>query len=257
MVISAVHLSVFFLVFARIGGMFQTAPVFSRKDIFGVAKIAIVFWMSALILFVVPLPAHIPDKPLLFVVALIIEFLLGATIGYVAQLMFAAVAFAGSLMDTQAGLSVASILDPASGHSTTLIELILKWMVLIIFLVINGHHMLLSAVYQSFKLFPVGGMNVNFPNAAEYLASLGGSVFLTAAKLAAPIMLIVFLVDFVFGMLARVAPQVNVFQLGFQVKPSIALIIFFAVSPGLVAIIGALMQTTAEQTFRVMFLLKP
>ena len=92
--------------------------------------------------------------------------------------------------------------------------------------------------------------------AGKYIANLGTDLFGLALQLSVPILLIVFLVDFSFGMLSRVAPQVNVFQLGFQLKPTISLIIFLAIAPGMIQSIFIMLEDLTEHTIRVLYLMQ-
>ena len=123
------------------------------------------------------------------------------------------------------------------------------------FLQINGHHMVIAMVHKSFSLIPIGVIP-NFSLAGKYIANLGTDLFGLALQLSVPILLIVFLVDFSFGMLSRVAPQVNVFQLGFQLKPTISLIIFLAIAPGMIQSIFIMLEDLTEHTIRVLYLMQ-
>ncbi len=249
------QLTVFFLIFARIAGLVQLAPVFNNREVFGVAKVMLIFWVSSLLIFVVPLPMSLPDSPIIFGLAITSEFLVGALLGFAAQLLVVGIEAAGSLMDTQAGLSAASLLDPGSGRSVTILSNLLNKIALITFLTINGHHMLLAAVFQSYKLLPIGAP-VQFPMATEMLMHLGTNIFAIALQFAAPILFVVFLIDFCFGMLSKIAPQLNVFQLGFQVKPIISIFILLAIVPGLVDGIYALLEQVAGILLKLLLVMQ-
>ncbi len=217
----------------RMLGVILTAPVFSRREVFAMSKIMIAFWTSSLLIFVVPVSRELPTTSIQFLFTLVTEITIGAMIGFVLDLFVTGIEFAGSLMDTQAGLSVASLLDPSSGRNITLMSLLLKWVAFMMFLAIDGHHLVLSAVVQSFKIIPVGGQ-ANLAAGAYEVLKLGSYILYLGVQLSAPILLVVFLIDFGFGMLNKVAEQVNVFQLGFQIKPSISLLVFLAIAPSIV-----------------------
>lgn len=240
----------FFLVFARLVGMFLTAPVFNQKDIFLLAKVILLFWISVVLIHHVPMTKSPPTSAFTFVLAAIVEVLIGVLIGFTADILVAGIELAGSLMDTQAGLSVASLLDPSSGRTITLMSLLLKRTAFILFLIIDGHHLVLSAIVQSFKLLPVGAP-VNLALGAMEVLKSGTYIFFLAVQLSAPILLVVFMIDFGFGVLNRVAEQINVFQLGFQVKPTISLIIFMATAPGIVHSVIRIMEFITEKLLKV------
>ncbi len=253
-VVSVEQACVFMLIVARIGGLFQLSPMFNSKEVFSIGKITLIIWISFVLVFVVPLPKLFPVNPVLFILALVSEFLVGVLMGFTVQLMVIGIEFAGSLMDTQAGMSAASALDPASGRTVTILSKFLNQIALLIFLVIDGHHMVLSALYQSFQLLPIGSPG-KFPLATEMLLSLGTQLFAIAVQFSAPILFVVFLIDFCFGLLSRVAPQLNVFQLGFQVKPIISIFILFAMIPGLVDGIRRLLETITDLMLRLFMVL--
>lgn len=255
MIITFPQIMTFFLIVARFAGLMLTAPILSDKRIFMLAKISFVFWFAGLAIFVVPLPAHLPTTGITYVLATVVELFLGAMIGFIADILVTGIEFAGSLMDTQAGLSVSSMLDPGSGKQITLFSALLKWVSLMIFLAIDGHHMILTALYESFRLLPIGSP-INLAEGCRHLFGLGTYIFFIGVQLAAPILLIVFLIDFGFGILNKVAEQINVFQLGFQIKPSACLFIFFAITPGLTGSIYRIMEGITEHLLKLYFTLQ-
>lgn len=256
MIITLTQLSVFFLIFARLTGLFLYAPVLDSKEIPALVKITLIFWFAGLIIFVIPLPHHLPDAALTYSLALVVELLIGVSIGFMAQLLMIGVEFAGGLMDTQSGLSAASILDPSSGRSVTVISKIMRWVAVMVFIQMGGHLMLFSCIYESFRLIPVASP-VKLDQAMRLLSSMGTNIFAIAIQFSASILLIVFLIDFCFGMLNKIAPQVNVFSLAMQVKPTISFFILMIIMPVLIGKIGEIMNTTIEWSLRLMMVIKP
>jgi flagellar biosynthetic protein FliR len=242
MVITLNQILVFALILARIIGVISFAPFFSNRTLLSSGKMALILWLTILIVFVVPLPLELPKGNTVFIIAIVMELLIGALIGFATDLLVSGIEFAGSLMDTQAGLSVSAVLDPSTGKNAALFERFLRRTAILIFLIVDGHHMVLSAVYQSFRVLPVGAP-VHIAQGSYFVLGLGKEIFAIALQLASPIILVIFLVDFSFGMLNRVAEQINVFQLGFQIKPIVSLFIFLAISPGLVQSILMIIET--------------
>jgi len=238
----------------RMIGMLVSAPVFSRKEFFVLGKIAFAFWTSALLIYVVPAPISPPDTGLTFIFMFISEFLIGVLIGFIMDFFIIAVEFAGSLMDTQAGLSVSAILDPSSGRSLPLLSLLLKWTATMIFLAIDGHHLVLSSLLESYRLLPIGHP-VNFSKGMLFIVTTTTDLFAIGVQLAAPIMLVVFMIDFGFGMLNKVAEQVNVFQLGFQIKPITSLTVFLFTVPGLINSVYRIMDKLSHHLLMLLYYL--
>jgi flagellar biosynthetic protein FliR len=255
LIITFEQVIIFLLILSRFTGMMALAPFFSEKGLPVIIKVALLFWVSGLLIFIVPLPEVVPNELMLILIAVAMEFAVGAAIGFTADLLIAGVEFAGGLMDTQAGLSVAASLDPSSGINAAIFQKFLRRTVILLFLILDGHHMVLAVVVNSFHILPVAHP-VNISKGALFLVSLGTDIFRAAVILSAPIILVIFVVDFSFGVLNRVAEQINVFQLGFQVKPLIGLIIFLAISPGLVSAIMGLIESVMENLVHLMGVLK-
>ncbi|MDI6731275.1 MAG: flagellar biosynthetic protein FliR [Candidatus Margulisbacteria bacterium] len=223
--ISTAQLTVFLLILARISGVFIQAPVFSSRNVPFYIKTAIAVWLSLILWFVVPISPLLPTGVVSLIFALTFETAFGFLIGFVCSIIFLAIQSAGEIMDLQMGLSVASALDPVFGSVISIIGRMTFMLALIIFINANGHHLILSAFYESFSILPAGTVaNFTSSKLAMQLINLGASFWATAIILSAPIVLLIFLSDFAFGIVSRVAPQVNVFMLGFQVKPMLGLL---------------------------------
>lgn len=256
MIITLKQLAVFFLVFARISGLFQFAPLFNDRQIISFGKITVIFFTTGIFFFMIPMPMTFPNSPILYLLAIIVEFIIGALIGFTTQILLIGIEMGGSLMDSQAALSAGSQLDPASGRTTTLISKWMRWLAVILFIYINGHHMMLAIVRRSYELIPIA-TPVRIDLAAKLLATLGIRIFSIALHFALAILLVVFLIDFMFGILSKIAPQVNVFFLGFQVKPTASLLILLLIAPGIVYRITELLKEITEYILRLFLLIQP
>jgi flagellar biosynthetic protein FliR len=234
MVISLPQVEIYLLILARIAGIFVDAPVFSAKSIPPMIKIALALWLAAIMWFLVPV-RYIPDTQVIFILALVVEVLIGYTIGFAASLVLQSAQAAGDILDMQMGLSVANVLSPTTGAASSITGTFLFLIALIIFLIVDGHHMLLSALHQSFVGIPIFTMaDFSKPNILYHILDLLSFFWISTIQFCAPILLLIFLIDFSFGIVSRVAPQVNVFMLGFQVKPSLGLFGLMLISPLLI-----------------------
>jgi flagellar biosynthesis protein FliR len=257
MILTLTQLQIFFYILARLGGVFIQAPVFSSRSFPGPAKTAFCVWAALLLWFVTPVSATLPTTLLGFILTLIGEVALGFAIGFIANILFLSVQSAGEIIDMQMGLSVASALDPIFGAVISVIGRLVFFVALIVFLEFDGHHMLLSAFHQSFQMIPAGQLaNFTSYNLVSQAAGLGGLLWLSAIKLAIPAVLLIFLVDFTFGIVSRVAPQVNVFMLGFQVKPIVGLFALSLTLPFLVRYINGLIATIGGEVLKLLLIVK-
>ncbi|MFH1386181.1 MAG: flagellar biosynthetic protein FliR [bacterium] len=257
MIISSIQLTAGLLILARIAGVFIQAPLFSSRSFPMQAKTAFAIWLAALLWFVTPISPGLPTDFFSFVIALTFEVIIGYLIGFVCYIIFIALQSGGEIIDLQMGLSVASALDPVFGAVISVIGRLIFFVTLLIFITLDGHHLLLSAFHQSFTLIPAG----KIPNLMSYdlfnqLMGLGTMLWLTAIKIAAPIILLIFLADFTFGIVSRVAPQVNVFMLGFQIKPILGLFAISLLSPFLLRYVEKLIEVMGSEVLKLLTIIK-
>ncbi len=258
MIITLAQLEVFLLVFARMAGLFIEAPVLSTRLIPAMGKVALCVWISTVLWFVVPVKGPLPADLTTLLLALVNEVLIGFIIGFVAHVIFAGIQAAGDIMDLQMGMSIATIISPTTGGMISIIGLLAFMIALAIFVVANGHHLILSALNSSFTMLPIAApINLSSNMFIEQIMDLGKNLWLIAVQLSAPVVLLLFLTDFAFGIVSRVAPQVNVFMLGFQVKPSIGLVGILLTMPLFMRHIVNLTEKMGEEILKLFIALKP
>jgi flagellar biosynthesis protein FliR len=256
MIISILQLYVLALILTRVIGLFLVAPLFSHRGINATARIGLIIWIGICIWFVIPVPiAKIPDNNVLIGIHLFQELTIGIMIGTVSQILFAGIRAAGEIMGMQMGLSVATAFNPAEGGQEGLLAKFLSNVMLLMFLVIDGHHLLLVTIRKSFDILPVTN-SWNYVQGGSTLIDLAGSIFALGITFAAPIVLLIFLLDFSFGLVSRVAPQVNVFMLGFQLKPPLGEIGFLLISPLLLERMVYLLNRMVTELTQLVFTLK-
>ena len=161
----------------------------------------------------VAFPAH----PFSIALMMVSEILLGLTIGLVIRFLFAAIQTGGMLIGFQMGFSMVNVVDPDSGVSESVTSHFLYMIALLTFLCINGHLYLLHALAMSFKFIPPGGMVIT-PHMYKGILSFSGQIFVLAIKIAAPVMIAIFLVDLALALISRAAPQMHVLIVGFPIK---------------------------------------
>ncbi|OGC04893.1 flagellar biosynthetic protein FliR [candidate division WOR-1 bacterium RIFOXYA12_FULL_43_27] len=257
MIVSAGQVMSYLLMLARVGGLFVEAPLFNSRSIPVFLKVGIAVWFTASIWFVSPVTDTLPFSLFDFMLRLVNEAAIGFLIGFILNILFLALQAAGEIIDMQMGLSVASALDPVFGAVISVVGRFIFMTALFIFLIFNGHHLILTALQQSFTMIPAGKLaNWTSPGLITEMIELGKMLWLTAIKIAGPVVLVIFLSDFAFGIVSRVAPQVNVFMLGFQVKPSLGLLTILFTFPLFIKQISKLLETSAEKILTVLMYIK-
>ena len=145
------------------------------------------------------------------------EVVVGLILGFTVYMMFQVFFFVGHLISMASGLSMSNMFDPTSGQQVPVIGNLYHYVASALFLVTNGHHVIFRALIHSYLLIPIGEARVS-PGLMNQFISMLNSYFIISFKIAAPVMVTMFILDFALGILARTAPQMNMFVIGFPVK---------------------------------------
>ena len=219
------HILKWLLISLRVFGMFVASPLFGTRSIPPQMKVAFSFILGFVFdqLFVAPIPGLSNLHWLNIMMLASSELVIGLFIGYIALLIFGVIQFSGSLLDTMTGMHVASVLDPMTREQQSLLGQLQYILASLLFLQFNGHHAIISAVYSSFKQLPVGSLIYLHFGPATFM-SLITLTFAIGLQITAPIVAILFLIDFSLGIIAKGVPQLNVFMNGMPLKAMIAFI---------------------------------
>lgn len=218
--------------FLRVLAMFTAAPVFSMRAIPVRARIGLAFLVAVCAQAALPQPPVISLNSPEAAGVVLQQVGIGLAIGFAVRVVFVALEFAGEVVGLQMGLNFASFFDPSSNSQKSTAARFLGQIALLLFVVMNGHLLVLLAVIESFQRFPVDG---NFLTATQQLQlhSLGTDLFASALWLALPVMILLLFVNFAMGIMSRVAPQMQIFSFGFPVTISIGLLGITAMLPNL------------------------
>ena len=231
--------------FLRVLALFTSAPVFSMRVIPVRTRIGLAFLVA------VCAQAVLPEQPVISLNsreaagAVVQQVGIGLAIGFAVRLVFAAVELAGEIIGLQMGLNFASFFDPASNAQVSAVARFFGNISMLLFVVINGHLMVLMAVVKSFDSFPVGG---NFLQAIGQmrLHELGASLFSSALWIALPMIALLLFVNLTLGIISRVAPQMNIYAVGFPVTLTVGMLGITATLPMLEQPMLALLQQSID-----------
>lgn len=172
------------------------------------------------------------------IVFIISEIITGIVFGLIIDISFKVVIFAGSLLDLHIGLSMVNVVDPNSKANTTVNGNLLHYIALMIFFAMNGHHLLIKSIIESFMLLPIG-KGLLYPETIWIIIEIIISYFVIGLKIAIPIVLIIILTDLSMGLISRSVPQINVMILGMPVKMLVGILSISLSLPIVVKIIIA------------------
>lgn len=217
--------------FIRILAMLATAPVFDNRTVQRRTRVGLAALIAIVMMPLLPAPPVLSSAQAIPV--LIQQILIGVAMGFSMRLVFAAFEMAGDLLGLQMGLAFAQFIDPARGTQTPLIGSFLGVLASLVFLVIDGHLLVIAAVVQSFELIPISA-NLSVVN-TQNIAMAGSIMFMLALQISLPVMAAVLISNIVLGILARAAPQLNVMSIGFSITIGVGLWILWVSLPYFIA----------------------
>jgi flagellar biosynthetic protein FliR len=224
MIVSLPQAQIFFLALTRILAILIQVPVLGGNTIPTQVRIAFGLVLTIIVVPWQPLAADAQVIQLLpFAFSILRELVIGMLAGFAATLTFGAVQIAGEMMTLGAGFSASRILNPILGEGGSPIDTLFTLFAVTLFLVINGHHVFILSLRHTFDLIPVGAPLPSF--LAEPLLRLTAQIIALGIQMALPVIAALFLTDLTLGLLARVAPQVQVYFLGLPAKIGIGLIV--------------------------------
>jgi len=232
--------------FLRVLGLFITAPIFGAKFVPSQVKVALSLATAFFIVGAIP-AGDAPATLFAWLGAALGEILFGLFMGACASMLLAAVEVAGHIEDMEIGFSMANVIDPAFGSSAALVGTFKYLLISVLFMALDGHHLFLWGISESFRLLPAGTAFV--PAAwAEIAVGTVGKMMLIAIVLSCPIWISILITDAALGVLARSVPQLNVFVVGMPVK----VLVGFTVLSASIGFYGAFTKEITESVRTVL-----
>ncbi len=208
--------------FIRVLALFGSMPVLGQRTVPMRARVALAFLIAFCAQATLPaMPLIALDSPLAFL-TVVQQLVIGLSLGFAVRIVFAAVEFAGEIVGLQMGLNFAGFFDPATGGQTTAVSRFFGVSVSWLFIVINGHLLLIAAVVQSFHAFPVSAEPFAFLRAVQP-QTWGAEVFRLGLWIALRMIGIMLFTNLVLGVISRVAQQMNIFSIGFPITMAVGL----------------------------------
>ena len=224
------YLPIMLLMVARISAMLLTTPILGSRTVPAMSKIGLALVLAFLLLPVTASKVVVPQTFAHLVVAMGKEIAIGLLAGFAVTLLYASLQIVSSLAGMQIGFGFSGTIDINSSAQSPILDPLFTGVATLIFLTGNFHHQFLIGIQGLFDMMP--------PNAFSFLnispsglIGLSASMFLVALRVVLPLLGAMLLTDLALGVLARTAPQMNVFFVGMPVKIGIGIFALIVMLP--------------------------
>lgn len=238
-------LGLYFWPFIRISGMLMLMPLFSGSYVSVNIRLMMAVFITLAVAPSLPLPDPISPFTWHGVLLIFQQFGIGLAIGLIFAVIFQVFVIAGHLASMAMGLAMATMVDPSTGVNTPIIGRYFTIIATLLFLLMNGHVLVFKLVLDSFQTLPVG---LHFFDTAslKHIYSFGSTMFASGVLLALPLVTALLLVNISFGVVARAAPALNIFAVGFPITLIVGLIMLIFITPLLLPTMQHLLVTAHD-----------
>jgi len=234
---SYIEMEYFLLMLIRVSCFVFVAPFFSMNGVPRRVRVALAFFITLVIYHAGLVHSPVEYYSIWeFTVLIFREAMSGLIIGWGAQVCTMIVSFAGRMIDTNIGLTMANVMDPTTRDNTTLSAVLLQYTSMLILLISGMYQFLLKALADSFTLIPVGGAVIHSERLTQSIIEFMGDYLIIGFRITLPVFCAIMLANVILGIMAKVAPQMNMFAVGMQIKIVIGLVVMFltiAMLPGI------------------------
>jgi flagellar biosynthetic protein FliR len=221
------NLGAYILVFCRMGSMLFFNPLLARKNVVSSVKIALALGLTLIITPTLNVSQIEAFEGLVFLFAMLKEFLVGFAAGLVFQIFYYMLFAAGDIIDMGFGLSMAKAFDPGTSIQTSLSGKLFEMLFVLYFFATDSHLTFIRLTVSSYDVVSIGAVTIG-EDVATFIATMFVSAFSLIIKLAAPFMVATFVLEVALGVLMKLSPQINIFSIHFPIKIFLGLLLLFA-----------------------------
>ncbi len=220
-------LEIYLLIVVRLMTFIYVCPFFGGRQTPNLVKIGYGLLISVLLYGAVPYTPPDYNTVAGYAVIVLKEAMVGLLIGFAVTLCEQIAAFAGTVVDMQIGLSMVSMMDPATNQQVTITGSLYSQYLTMALIITGMYQYILKALVDSFTLVPINGAVINTDRMLQTMLNFMKGYIVIGFRICLPIFIITFMTNVVLGILAKVSPQMNMFSVGIQIKIVVGLMIMF------------------------------
>jgi flagellar biosynthetic protein FliR len=212
------NLEFFLLILARVASLIYAAPFFNTNGIPSKVKVGLSFFLSLIVAMNVDYYDLEYNTVFGYSVMVMKEVLVGLAIGFSANFAMYTLSFAGHIIDVDLGFSMVQLFDPLTNQNSSAFGSFYTYMVMLVMMVSNMHYFVLDALMDSFDLIPLDGAGLHMDSVYDSIIVFATQYFVIGFRIILPVFAATLLLNIVLGILAKAAPQMNMFVVGMQLK---------------------------------------
>ena len=222
------ELEFFLLIFTRISCFIYIAPFYGMSNTPARVKIGLSFFVSMLLYYIItPHTPVVYSSILGYAVIVLKEAATGLLIGFGANICIMIISFAGTLIDMEIGLSMMNEYDPTTKQSISISGMFYQYMILLMLIITGMYRYIMSALVDTYELIPVNGAVFHANRLLSAMVMFMSDYLIIGFRICLPIFVTSTLLNAILGVLAKVAPQMNMFAVGMQIKILLGFAIMF------------------------------
>ena len=216
----------FLLILIRISLILFMVPIFGSPIVPTQLKVGLALILALVLRNTINVDVSVfPSHFLGFVPLVLTEIFIGLTLSLIIRLVFEGAHLAGQFIGYQMGFGIVNVVDPQTGSQVSVLAQLSYILAIILFLVLNGHYIIIKALTESFELVPPGRLSMN-PVLYDQVSGAVARMFIIAVKIGAPVMAVLLFAQVSMGIVAKTVPQMNILFVGFPVYIIVGLFLF-------------------------------
>ncbi len=236
--INVSDLEYFLLVLTRISMFISVAPLYGQRGIPNRVKIGFSFFVAVLIYGTIPDKTPLDYNTVWGYAAIVLrEGMTGLLIGFAANMATTIVAFAGRIIDMETGMSMANLVDPTTHQQESISGVLYQYVITLILIITGLHRYLITALAQTFILIPINKAVFDSTKLLDSIVTFLNDYIMLGFRICLPVFAVMLLLNAILGIMTKLAPQMNMFSVGMQLKVLVGISTLF-ITVGMLPIVG-------------------
>lgn len=224
-------LTLYLMVFVRFAAMIGFNPLLARRNVPAMVRAGLCLFLTFLVAPTITNIQGVPSPETLdFFVAILLELFVGFACGYVFQVFYDMLLFAGDLLDTEFGMAMAKVFDPGTNMQMSVVGKLFSFVFVAYFFLTGSHYAMIHLFSSTFNVIAPGAAVIT-TGTTQFIVELFSSAFSLIMRLAIPFIAAELVLQIALGLMMKLVPQIHVFVINFQLKQAVGLVLLMMLAP--------------------------